>query len=91
MVNTDQHPEDLKALLRKQFGTLRAFERQHGLPVQAANAALKRPHDLAEAAIAAALGKHPADLWPSRYDAAGNRLSPQPPANYAHARGRKRA
>lgn len=27
------HPEDLKAAIRKRYGTVRAFERFHGIPI----------------------------------------------------------
>jgi lambda repressor-like predicted transcriptional regulator len=29
---TDFHPEDVKAAIRKRFGSLAKFEREHGLP-----------------------------------------------------------
>ena len=87
MVRTDLHPEDLKARLRKRFGSLRAFERQYGLPALCVQAAIRRPHRQAEAVIAAALDMPAARIWPSRYDARGNRLTPQPSSNYAPARG----
>jgi lambda repressor-like predicted transcriptional regulator len=31
---TDFHPEDVKAAIRKRFGSLAKFEREHGLPVE---------------------------------------------------------
>lgn len=31
MTLTDMHPEDIKAALRKRFGTIRNFEIEHGL------------------------------------------------------------
>lgn len=89
--NIDRHPEDLKGEIRKRFGTLHTFERRHKLPSHSVSAALRRPYELVEKAIASALGIPPQSLWPSRYDANGNRLTPQPPENYAYARGRKAA
>lgn len=89
MVKTDLHPEDLKAELRKKFGSLRRFERQYGLPPFSAKDALRRPQEAAEAVIAGALGRPAHHIWPSRYAKDGTRLSPQPSANYVPARGRK--
>lgn len=34
MALSTMHPEDVKAELRKRFGSVAAFERQHGLPVK---------------------------------------------------------
>lgn len=36
------HPEDLKAALRKQFGTMTAFERAHNLPHESVSDFLRR-------------------------------------------------
>ena len=91
VTNMDRHPEDLKSELRKRFGTLHAFERSYKLPPFSASAALRRPYEAAESAIAEAVGLSAHLIWPSRYDASGNRLSPQPAENYAYARGRKAA
>lgn len=42
----------------------------------------RTPNEAAERAIAAVLGRDPAELWAERYDETGARLSPQPFANY---------
>lgn len=57
-------------------------DRAHGLPTGSASKALREPNPRGEAAIAAALAVAPHTLWPERYDASGQRLSPQPLANY---------
>ena len=87
MRGTDDHPEDLKALLRKRFGSLAHFDAQFGLPPYSAASALRRPHRRAEETIARALGRKPHHIWPSRYAKDGTRLTPQPTSNYASARG----
>lgn len=38
---SDAHPEDVKASIRKRFGSLRAFERQEGLPDKSVSAVLR--------------------------------------------------
>ena len=57
-------------------------DRQNDLPRGAAYRAMSEPNEKAEVALAAALACEPQDLWPERYDASGQRLKPQPPANY---------
>lgn len=37
----DLHREDIKALIRKNFGSLRTFERQKGLPDKSVSAVLR--------------------------------------------------
>lgn len=87
MLTKDFHIEDLKAQLRKQFGSLRKFERTYNIPRYSASAALRRPHQRAEAAVAKALGIAPHVIWPSRYRSNGERHPVQPRQNYAPARG----
>ena len=57
-------------------------DRRHKLPLGTASRTLWEPNSLGEVAIAAALACEPHELWPERYDASGQRLSPQPPKNY---------
>jgi len=78
------HLEDIKAGLRKRFGTVQAFEKHAGLVRGAVANALRQPNRKAETAIAQALGVSPAALWPERYDSkTGKRHHPQPRLNYA--------
>lgn len=84
----DSHPEDLKAELRKKFGSLQRFEDEYGLPLCAAAAGIRRPHEAVEKAIAEALDRPAHQIWPSRYAPDGARLNPQPAHNYAPARGK---
>lgn len=53
----NMHPEDIRALLRKKFGNLRAFERQKGLPVDSAREVLRgRTKGRVKTAIERAIG-----------------------------------
>lgn len=54
------------------------IDRMYGLVVGTCNKAARYPHASGEVAIASVIGFHPADIWPSRYDAKGKRLNPQP-------------
>lgn len=64
------------------FRTLAQLARRVGLDKRAVSAALHRPHDAGERAIAEVLRTDAARIWPSRYDRNGARLKPQPPVNY---------
>lgn len=72
----------IKAKLAERGYALGHIDQLYGLPSGSARNALRVPHEPAERAIADALGTQPHRLWAERYDAAGERLSPQPPENY---------
>ncbi len=79
----DWHPEDVKAAIRKTGMTLFALSEQFGVHRTAVSMTLTRPYPKMERRIAEYLGHAPQDIWPSRYDAAGNPLNgplvrPQP-------------
>jgi Ner family transcriptional regulator len=61
------HREDIKAELRKRYGTLCALSTGWGMNAQAITHTLLRPHHHKPTArrIAAALDLSPHDLWPS--------------------------
>ncbi len=62
------HKEDIKAGLRKQFGSLLAFEVEYGLPHESASQHLRGKSSFRVAsAMADALGVEVYDLWPDRY------------------------
>jgi lambda repressor-like predicted transcriptional regulator len=62
------HREDIKAALRKKFGTLLAFERGAGLPKGCVKDVLRgRAVARAEAAVALALNKPLHVVFPRRY------------------------
>lgn len=69
----DMHPEDIKAQIRKRGQTLEGLARANLLSGQALRNALRVPVRAGELVIADFLGKPPQDIWPSRWDAEGNR------------------
>ncbi len=70
------HPEDIKAAVRKRGLTLSALAARHDMSTQAVSRALhERSSARAEKVIADFLGVHPMQIWPSRYDARGERLT----------------
>jgi Ner family transcriptional regulator len=73
------HPEDIKAALRKRYGTLRLLSRTWGLHHSAITNTVGTPaHSVpTEKRIALALGVRPQELWPDRWDADGKAL-PRP-------------
>lgn len=71
-VLTDWHRADIKAALEKAGWSLRKLSVQHGLCPEALTKALSGPYPNAERIIAETLGKHPKEIWPTRYDVAGN-------------------
>ena len=71
----DQHPEDVKAAIRKLGTSLRALSEAHGYDATACTRALRRPWPAVEAIIAQTIGELPQAIWPSRYDAQGRPLS----------------
>lgn len=73
------HAEDIKAELRKRYGSLLRLSRTWGLNRAAVSNALHDPaHSIpTEMRIALALGVRPQVLWPDRWDAEGKSL-PRP-------------
>lgn len=71
------HIEDIKADLRKQFGTLVAVSRHFGLNPNAVSVVLSQPgHSIpTERKIADLLGRQPYEVWPDRYHADGSPVS----------------
>lgn len=70
----DMHPADILAAFKKRKTSLAALSRQAGLNSGTLANALKRPWPKGEFIIAAALGVHPAAIWPSRYYDSRGRL-----------------
>lgn len=81
-MSQDLRPIDILHLLADQRLTLADIDRLYNLPAQAAKTACHMAHARGEAAIAEVLGRPAHSIWPSRYDANGERLKPQPPENY---------
>lgn len=63
----DMHPADIVAAMKKRKTSLAALSRKVGLSSGTLANALKRPWPKGEFIIAAALGMHPSEIWPSRY------------------------
>lgn len=68
----DWHRADIVAALHKAGWSLRQLSVQHGYKPTTLGTALVRPWPKGEGIIAAALGKPPQDIWPSRYTQAGD-------------------
>ena len=69
----DWHPADIKAALHKRGITLSALAKAHGLSSSTTlSAALTRSYPLNEKRIADAIGVHPSEIWPSRYNEDGS-------------------
>jgi Ner family transcriptional regulator len=65
--NSDWHPADVLAALKKRGTTLAGLSVANGYHPTAAGKALKRQWPALEAIIADALELSPAQIWPSRY------------------------
>lgn len=61
------HKEDIKAAIRKRYGSITALAEQSGVASCYLRVALMRPQPKAEGIIARSLGESPAELWPERY------------------------
>lgn len=70
------HREDLKAMLRKRYGSLDALARSWGYTRKVVASAIRNPHYSVplERRIAQALGLHPHEIWPDRFSADGEAL-----------------
>ena len=71
-VQTDWHPADVLAALKKRGYNLAGLSVANGYHPTAAGKALKQPWPAIERLLAEAIGVTPQEIWPSRYDAAGN-------------------
>jgi len=71
------HAEDIKAALRKKWGTLSAFSRHIGKNPNAATQTIATPGYSVptELAIAKELNKLPHDIWPDRFHYDGSPVS----------------
>lgn len=67
----ENHPEDIKAAIRKRGLTLEALSESLGYSRVVVGVALRRPWPAVESGIASFLGISPQELWPDRYDADG--------------------
>lgn len=67
MMQSDWHPADIIAAVRKKGTSLAALSRQAGLASSTRENALYRHWPKGEKLIADALGVTPEQIWPSRY------------------------
>lgn len=72
---TNEHPEDIKAAVRKTGISLAELARQHGLDDSTTRAALRRPQPSGNQAIADHLKKPLHEIWPEWFDEQGNRIT----------------
>lgn len=71
----DWHPADVRAEIRKRGGTLSSLAKQARVSKQALGAAIDhRASEKLEQVIADFLGLKPHQIWPSRYNAKGQRI-----------------
>lgn len=70
------HPEDIKAEIRKRWGSIEALAKVRGLSGSHLRAALCEPRYSAEQVIAHAIGRSAHHLWPDRYHPDGTPLHP---------------
>ena len=70
----DWHPADVKAALEKAGITQTALARANGYQISAPGKAMRKSWPAVERIIAAAIGLHPKEIWPSRYTARGRPL-----------------
>jgi len=66
-IGQDWHKEDIKAAIRKQYGSIKDLAEQKSMHVVQMRRALYMSQPKAEGVIAQALGVSPVDIWPSRY------------------------
>lgn len=69
----DWHPADIKAALHKKSITLAGIAEAYGMTSSSSlSSTFVRSYPLNEKRIADAIGVHPMDIWPSRYNADGS-------------------
>lgn len=70
------HAENIKAEIRKKFGTLAKFARHVGLSPQTISGAISGPcvSSRAERLIAQSFGLSPHDIWPDRWTSNQQRI-----------------
>lgn len=72
----DWHRADIKAALEKAHWSYARLSVHHGYDRRMAQQAIYRQYPRAERLIAEAIGVHPKDIWPSRYNADGTAKRP---------------
>ena len=75
--DSDWHPADVLAALKKRGHSLARLSVANGYHATAAGKALKRSWPALEAVIANAIGVRPEQIWPSRYESARSGPAPE--------------
>ena len=82
----NKSPEEIFYLLNaKGYGCV-DVDREFGLKIGTTSKTLGYPHIQAEQAIATVLQLSASEIWPTRFDATGKRLKPQPSGHYKSTR-----
>ncbi|MEX0758759.1 MAG: helix-turn-helix domain-containing protein [Tistlia sp.] len=90
MAFANQHPEDVKAAVRKTGITLEALGQSAGIPGATVRKCLYKPCPKGNRVIAAYLGRRLFDIWPEWYDRQGDRIRSRPgKSSAAHAAGHR--
>ena len=91
----NQHPEDVKAAIRKTGISLVALGNRVGVPGCTIRKCLYVPCPKGNRVVAAYLGRRLHELWPEWYDETGDRISARSSGKHTSARprghGQKRA
>ena len=86
ITSQDKSPEEIVYLLSTKGYRCTDVDRKFDLSIKATSKALGYPHLQAERAISTVLQLPAYEIWPSRFDATGKRLKPQPKENYKSQR-----
>lgn len=78
----DVTPAEIRFMLNRKGLTFADVDRKFGLKEGTCRKTARQPYPEGETALAEVLSRKPHRIWPSRYDAQGNRLKPQPGENY---------
>ncbi len=68
------HPEQIKAAIRMEAGTIKAFEARHGLKSGAVADAMRKGRPHVERLIANLMGRSPEEIWPERFIRKGRKM-----------------
>lgn len=72
------HPEDIKAAVRKAYGSMAELARRHAVSESVVQTAILRVQPTGNRIIAAALDRSVHEIWPQWFDEAGNVRRPRP-------------
>lgn len=68
------------------YTCMQKVDADHGLSCGVVSNTIRHPYEAGERVLSQILGVPAATIWPSRYDASGHRLSPQPMSAYRAVR-----